>query len=118
MPHKQVPLLCKIYIYNHKEALVSPAEKIMPFVVNIYQFVPRKICCASQRRCHVTTLCDSLWGTTFLYDLITGVLIRVASCQKKREWLWGRVLTLSSTVRDYVYNKAGSLCDPYMVVWR
>jgi len=60
MPHKQVPLLCKIYIYNQKEALVSPAEKIIPFVVNIYHFVPRKICCASQRRCHVATLCDSL----------------------------------------------------------
>jgi len=60
MPHKQVPLLCKIYIYNHKEALVSPAEKIIPFVVNNYHFVPRKICCASQRRCHVATLCDSL----------------------------------------------------------
>ena len=30
------------------------------FVVNIYHVVPRKIFCASQRRCHVATLCDSL----------------------------------------------------------
>ena len=57
-------MLCQIYILTQKEALISLGEKKCLFVVQIFHF--RKTCCASQRRCHVASLCDILTGAHYL----------------------------------------------------
>ena len=84
MPHKDRHLLCKYTSVSQKEALVSPAvKKMLFFVFHVYHFVPRKICCASHRRCHGATLCDSLVPTAAVH--VAGT---VASAKSANEQNW------------------------------